>query len=488
MAKKTVKKSNMTVNGTNAADVITITGSGNKIYAKGGNDKITLNKGQHNQIDAGKGNDTIIIGKKAGNDNVFMAGAGNDTITVSGGRQIIDGGAGNDIITVNGGNHHTLRGGAGSDKYIINVAMSKNTLLTIDQSDAGKKDKDILQLSRVSKNDVKLGVANGTLSIKHKTGGGIVVEGYDKKLSKIQFKDGTMSVAAVQKTSKKTKATAVTWNMGGKASVDAKKVVSTLQITGHKDTDFFITQGSGGNMVLQDDNGGKLTIANWASNTISQFIFKTDGYTKTLTADEFNDRLTIINGDVRDEVGDGLEINGTDKNDRLRINGNYNLLNGGNGDDELIVVDGRMNELQGGAGNNKFIVNGGELAFLYGDTGNDTFIINGGEAAHVFGGSGSDTFIVNADMSDSHLSIMQADWDEDVLVAGDKDVLKLTNVNMNDVTFTLSDGADPNYFLVCNVGDGAIEVAGWNKNPLDRIEFANGVMSQADINKKAEHV
>ena len=66
MAKATIKKSNKTFNYTNAADVITVAGSGNRIYTKGGKDKITLSKGANNMIDAGTGNDTIIIAKKAG--------------------------------------------------------------------------------------------------------------------------------------------------------------------------------------------------------------------------------------------------------------------------------------------------------------------------------------------------------------------------------------------------------------------------------------
>ena len=336
MAKKTVKKSNITVNGTNAADVITITGSSNRIYAKGGNDKITLNKGQSNYIDAGAGNDTIIIGKKAGDNNTFIAGKGNDTITVSGGKQIIDGGAGadkitvaggtqdvsggagNDNITVSGGNNHTLRGGAGSDKYIVNVAMSKNTLLTIDQSDAGKKDKDVLQLSKVSKNDVKMGVANGTLSIKHKTGGGIIVEGYDKKLSKIQFKDGTMNVSAVQKTSKKTKATAVTWNKGETKTLDAKNIVSELQVTGHKGGDFVATVNSKGQLVLREKDGdkGTLTIKNWNSNTVSKFVFKVGNYTRTYTAEEFKARTYTLTP-LKDNA---VYTGGQDVNQEFQVN------------------------------------------------------------------------------------------------------------------------------------------------------------------------
>ena len=59
MATATVAKSKQTQTFTNAADIITVTGSDNKIYTKGGKDRITLVKGANNMIDAGKGADTI---------------------------------------------------------------------------------------------------------------------------------------------------------------------------------------------------------------------------------------------------------------------------------------------------------------------------------------------------------------------------------------------------------------------------------------------
>ena len=546
MAKKTVKKSNMTVNGTNAADIITITGSGNKIYAKGGNDKITLNKGQHNQIDAGKGNDTIIIGKKAGNDNTFMAGAGNDTITVSGGTQLIDGGAGadritvsggtqtieggagNDTITVKGGNNHTLSGGAGNDKYVIDVAMKAGTFLTIDQSDS-KKNSDTLQLTKVSKNDVKLGLANGTLSIKHKTGGGIIVEGYDKnKLSKIQFKDGTMNASTVTKTSKKTQPTKVTWNMGGTVSVDAKKVVSSLEITGHKVTDFIVTPNNKG-VILQDADGGVLIINNWNSSTISQFVFIAGGERTTLTAEQFIKKFDegfdlnlvvdgqeitgTVNNDIITVTGNENEIFGNEGNDKLSISGDFNALVGGDGNDEMLVMSGRnnhlfgeegndtlmvnggeWNDLNGDAGDDTFIVNGGNGFGLWGDAGDDTFIVNGGNDVTMTGGPGSDTFIINKVVPETEVSIFQ---DDDIWNAGDKDVLQLANVNMNDVTFSSEDYISwdgenvvqyDNYWLYCDIGGGQVKIRGWNLNPLDRIEFADGTMSKDEINGEATAV
>lgn len=85
MATATISKSKQTKKYGSAADIITVTGSSNKIYTNGGKDKVTLSKGSSNMIDAG---------------------------------------AGNDVITVKAGNKHTLRGGTGSDKYVINSAIT----------------------------------------------------------------------------------------------------------------------------------------------------------------------------------------------------------------------------------------------------------------------------------------------------------------------------------------------------------------------------
>lgn len=336
MAKAKISKSNKTFKYTNAADIITITGSSNKIYTKGGADKITLSKGKNNLIDAGTGKDIIIVGKKAGSGNTVMAGAGKDIITISGGTQVVDGGAGNDTftvsggtqtikggtgndtITVKGGNNHILSGGTGSDKYIINTAISKSSFLTIDQSEYKKKDADVLQLTKVSKKDVKLGIASGTLSIKHKTGGGIIVTGYDKnKLSKIQFKDGTMTAATVTKTSKKTKATNVTWGTGKKVTLDARKIVSELNVTGHKVGDFVATV-SNGKLVLREkgNDTGLLTINNWKNNTISKFVFKVGNYSRTLTAAEFKDR-TFTQVALKDNQ---VYRGGKDEHQEFRVN------------------------------------------------------------------------------------------------------------------------------------------------------------------------
>ena len=291
MAKATISKSKQKKIYTNAADIITIKGSSNKIYTKGGKDKITISKGKNNLIDAGTSNDTIVIGKKAGNDNKILAGKGNDTITVNAGTQTIDGGIGNDTIIVKGGNNHTLRGGKGSDEYIINMAMKKNTRLSINQSDYKKKDADTLQLSQINKKDVTYGLLKGTLTIKHKTGGAIKVTGWNKnKFSEIIFKNGMVKAATV---SKNAGAQTVTWKKGATVSLNANKVASVLQINGHKMGDTVAFLNSKGQLVLREkeNDKGTLTISNWKYNTIDQIVFKYGSYNKKLTADAFKERI-----------------------------------------------------------------------------------------------------------------------------------------------------------------------------------------------------
>jgi len=123
-----------------------------------------------------------------------------DTITIKGSKNQVYTKGGNDTIIVKSGNKHTLRGGYGSDKYIIQSAITKSTRLTINQSDYKKKDADTLKLAKVGKNDVTYELLKGNLTIKDKNGGAITVSGWSKnKLSKIIFKNGTVSAATISK-------------------------------------------------------------------------------------------------------------------------------------------------------------------------------------------------------------------------------------------------------------------------------------------------
>ena len=134
----------------------------------------------------GAGNDEIDGDK--GND-VLRGGPGNDWLTDFWGKNCLYGEAGNDLLTVNGEASHYLNGGKGSDSFFINHVPS-GVAITIDQRDFQKGDKDILNLTHVSKDYADFSLNSGTLTIAVDSGfgGTIDVLGWDvNPLSKIVF-------------------------------------------------------------------------------------------------------------------------------------------------------------------------------------------------------------------------------------------------------------------------------------------------------------
>ena len=335
MARETVSKSNQKKTYTDAADVITVTGSSNKIYTIGGNDVIKLNKGKNN---------------------------------------LIDGGAGNDTITVSGGNKHKLRGGVGSDSYIINSAIAKSTIFTINQTDYKKKDADTLKLSKVSKNDVTYGLLNGTMTIKHRSGGKIAVSGWGKnKLSKIAFKDGTLTASQYKnniynvKALNNAKGKTLTYKDGLKAheefavnfSTNTNIVINSASATADRIT--FSNKGGwstdhenlyvkGNDLILGNwdsknakELAGQITIKNFMTSSVKTIEFSNQTYhllTKTGTytgSDTFSDRFMILDG-VKNgsnaSAGDwNITLKGVKANDLIDLralpnNSRYYSLNG----------------------------------------------------------------------------------------------------------------------------------------------------------------
>lgn len=99
--------------GTNGNDKI-VQGNepGVKIFALGGNDKITLNRtddlGGGNFVDAGGGNDEVANGKEGG--NVIKLGAGNDVY------------AGSGFASFASERGDTVSGGAGKDQFFFETS------------------------------------------------------------------------------------------------------------------------------------------------------------------------------------------------------------------------------------------------------------------------------------------------------------------------------------------------------------------------------
>lgn len=97
-----------------------------RIYSGGGDDSVTVDSTItfRVSIDAGAGNDTLVV-NSTGSNSVF-AGDGNDTVTAGAGNNHIDGGAGDDSIS--GGSAGTGKlwatGGDGNDTLTSDAATS----------------------------------------------------------------------------------------------------------------------------------------------------------------------------------------------------------------------------------------------------------------------------------------------------------------------------------------------------------------------------
>ena len=331
MATETISKSKKTFRYGDDADVIIVKGSSNKIYTNGGKDKITSSKGNSNLIDAGTGND---------------------------------------VITVDGGNKHKLQGGIGSDKYVLNTEISKSTRYTINQSDYKKKDADTLQLAEVSKRDVTYGLLNGTMTIKHRTGGQIAVSGWDKnKFKKILFNDGTLKSsqykdniynvvalnknktykgAAKQHEEFAVKFSAKTNIIINSASATADRIAFTNSGGWSSEHDNVYVQGN--DLILGDWDAknfkvldGQITIKNFMKSSVKEIDFSDQTYhliTKTGTwtgSDTYSDRFMILDGvktGSKPDVGDwNVTLDNVRQNDfidlrSLPVNSRYYWISG----------------------------------------------------------------------------------------------------------------------------------------------------------------
>lgn len=127
----------LTVTGTTANDVMTITQSGStwtitdnaysttqsyvgvtQLVVNGGDgsDKISANTAVNTSLNGGTGNDTLIGSNLT---DIFVGGDGNDSLVGNGGADKFFGGAGNDTLSGGAGND-TLFGGTGNDSIVGN--------------------------------------------------------------------------------------------------------------------------------------------------------------------------------------------------------------------------------------------------------------------------------------------------------------------------------------------------------------------------------
>lgn len=288
---------------------------GNDTYYLGGGDDILIDNYGYNYVDAGAGNDFVVLGLL---DDVAFGGDGADRIYGSFGDDRISGGAGNDRLYGNEGDD-ILYGDAGSD--LLYGGEGDDTLYALEGNN---------RLYGDDGNDTFY-IAEGDNHLYGGDGIDTVHYGFKQSGVRISFSDGRGYV---------------TDENGNRDTLDSIETVFGSEfddLITIADEDYIYTlYGMGGDDRLTSARGG--------------FLYGGDG----------NDRLTTARGDAHLYGGDGddslhggdgnNELYGGAGNDTLRDQLGYSVMHGGSGDDIFI----------GGWGG----------ATMYGDDGADVFMLS----------------------------------------------------------------------------------------------------------------
>lgn len=438
----------LTLEGTEAADLIQAYSGNDLIEARGGDDEVYAGAG-NDSIDGGEGNDYIDAGD---GDDTLLGGNGNDTLL---------GGLGDDVLTGGSGNDR-MDGGDGNDQYLFAAGWGDDIIFNSVGSDS-------VHFSGVAPTDLLLRRDGLDLLVIHQvTGDRLRIQG------QFSYQAGQPGATAVGQF---VFDNAMVWDFEALRLKAIEGSDKDDAILGHADNDV-IEAGAGNDYV--DAAEGDDVVAGGDGND-------------TLYAGGGNDTLHGDDGDDLLIGGAGFDtLHGGAGNDTLR---GYGLLDGGTGNDliegsgELLggdgedILRGQGNDiLSGGAGNdvleaysNPWIRNTNTLS---GGTGDDTLYGSFGDDTYLFNlGDGLDLLIERrAEQAYSNIAPSF-----DILRFGEGiSVQSLSFVRTgNDLLISHSNGTD------------AITVQNWYQEPsehfkLERLEFADGsVLSGSDVEARA---
>jgi len=229
--------SDVDITGSKYNDFIQLSTSNDTVFSNAGDDIVKI-------VSVG-GNvpDTVMIRGEKGNDYLAsMAGTGHSLF----------GDEGNDtlVVTNQSGRGVDLDGGAGNDKYIVDLGFVKgaatNTgIVTINQSDAAAGDADVLVLTKASKANTKFSLVSGVLSISSTNGSSdavYVLDWSNHALDKIylgtEASKSFVTGSALKTAFAQTSSASMTFGDGSVAtysvSYDSTSGSKTLVITGSK--------------------------------------------------------------------------------------------------------------------------------------------------------------------------------------------------------------------------------------------------------------
>ena len=174
--------------------------------------------------------------------------------------------------------------------------------------------------------------------------------------------------------------------------------------------------------------------------------------------------------DVISVYGNGNTVKAQNGNDQITVyKGKQHKIYGDAGKDTITVTKNAKTGIKvyGGSGNDTFKIQGGTGVYAYGNAGNDRITVSGGNNHVLTGGTGSDTYSFSAAIvKATSLTVNQAG-----AASGDKDILKLTKTNKNDVSFSYN--SSKKVLTATHKTGGKIMVKNWATHPLEEVQFAN---------------
>jgi Ca2+-binding RTX toxin-like protein len=310
------------VNGTAAADRISVVSTGSSITVNGLPAQVTINGAESNNdqlvINGLGGDDTIdASGLRAGQINLTLNGGdGNDTIIGSDGNDLVNGGRGNDVALL----------GAGDDTFVWNPGDGSDTV-------EGQAGNDTLVFNGSNANENFDISANGGRVSLARDVGNVVMDLNSVENIQLNTLGGADTVTVNDLTGTHTQKLNIDLGVNGASDGQADTVV--------------LNATNGNDRIIVANNNGVVTVSGLAAKvTISNF--------------DANDRL-VINGLGGDDIiiasglsGMQLTANGGDGRDVLIGSRGNDILTGGAGDD-VLIGGGGQDVLDGGPGNNTVI-------------------------------------------------------------------------------------------------------------------------------------
>jgi Ca2+-binding RTX toxin-like protein len=362
---------------------------------------------------------------------------------------VVSGTSGADLIDVRVGGK-TLAGGSGSDTYIFGVGYGNDLI----QENGSSSDVDVLRLANLNTSDLiftrSISDTNDVVITVKATGEVITIDnqisGATSGVEQIQFADGTVwDSNAIIANTRNFIGTALGETINGTTGNDiivGNGGNDTLHGNSGNDT-YVYAQGDGDDLIQENGSTTDFDVLRFSNLNASDLTF-----TRSLT--DTNDLVIVVNATGERITVDNQNVGAASAIEQIQF------ADGTTWDANTIAVNSR-----------NFIGTAG-VDTVNGTTGNDTITGNGGNDT-LHGNGGNDTYVyARGDGND----LIQENG-----LSTDADVLRFSDLNVNEITFSRSLADLNDLIITVNATGEKITIDNHftgTGSGIEQIQFANG--------------